>query len=151
MSSIGNFIWFICGGVLMGLSWYLAGLIAYATIVGIPWARACFVLGGFSMFPFGKEALSRAELTGQKDIGTGSLGTIGNVIWFVFAGLWLCLGHLLSALLSAATVIGLPFAIQHLKLAGFALAPIGKTVVTKEVAAAARNANAQRTLKSIRG
>lgn len=66
------------------------------------------------------------------------MGTIGNVIWFIFAGVWLALGHVSSAFLNFITIIGIPFGIQHLKLAGIALAPIGKTIVTKEVAAAAR-------------
>ena len=63
------------------------------------------------------------------------LGLLGNAIWFVFAGLWLAIGHLCSALLCCVTIIGIPFGIQHLKLAGIALAPIGKVIVPKEVAA----------------
>ena len=59
MRSIGNFLWFILGGVFMGLGWWLAGLIAFISIVGIPWARACFVIGNFTFFPFGREAISR--------------------------------------------------------------------------------------------
>jgi len=65
------------------------------------------------------------------------LGSLGNVIWFIFAGVWLAIGHLLSALLCFVTIIGIPFGYQHLKLASLALAPIGKTIVDKEVAAAA--------------
>ena len=103
--------------------------------------KACFVIGQFTFFPFGKEAISRKELKQKDDIGTGTLGTIGNVIWFIFAGIWLAIGHVSSALLNFITIIGIPFGIQHLKLAGIALAPIGKTVVSKEVAAAARKAH----------
>ncbi len=138
MRAIGNLLWFVLGGVWMGLAWWIAGLLAYVSIVGIPWGKACFVIGRFTFFPFGKEAIGRKELTGKDDIGTGALGTVGNVIWFVFAGLWLAIGHVSSALLNFITIIGIPFGIQHLKLAGIALAPIGKTVVPKEVAAAAR-------------
>ena len=87
MRAIGNFLWFILGGFLMGLAWWLAGLIALVTIVGIPWARASFVIGQFSFFPFGKEAISRKELHQEDDIGTGTLGLLGNIVWFVFAGL----------------------------------------------------------------
>jgi uncharacterized membrane protein YccF (DUF307 family) len=68
------------------------------------------------------------------------------VIWFVFAGLWLAIGHVMSAAANFVTIIGIPFGIQHLKLAGCALAPVGKTVVSKEVAAAARQRNAQARL-----
>lgn len=137
MRAILNFLWFVLGGVLMGLAWWLAGIVAYITIIGIPWGRACFVMGNFSFFPFGKEAISRRELNQADDIGTGPLGTLGNVIWFIFAGIWLALGHVACAIANVITVIGIPFGIQHLKLAGIALAPIGKTVVTKDVAASA--------------
>ncbi|EXI85311.1 MAG: Inner membrane protein YccF [Candidatus Accumulibacter regalis] len=150
MRSIGNFLWFIFGGLVMGLAWWLAGLIALLTIVGIPWARASFVIGQFSFFPFGREAISRHELNQQEDIGTGVLGLVGNVIWFVFAGLWLAIGHLTAALACVLTIIGIPFAIQHLKLAGIALAPIGKTIVTIEVAQAARTSNAQGAVVQLR-
>jgi uncharacterized membrane protein YccF (DUF307 family) len=131
MSVIGNFFWFVLGGFFMGLGWWLAGILAFISIVGIPWGRACFVIGQFAFFPFGKEAVSRESVTNEADIGTGSLGLIGNVLWFVFAGLWLAIGHVISAMLCFITIIGIPFGIQHLKLAGIALAPIGKTIVNK--------------------
>ena len=133
----------------MGLAWWLAGIVAYVTIIGIPWGKACFVMGQFSFFPFGKEAISRRELNQADDIGTGALGTLGNVVWFIFAGIWLALGHVACAIANFVTIIGIPFGIQHLKLAGIALAPIGKTVVTKEVAAAARNATANATVAGL--
>ena len=145
MRAIGNFLWFILGGVWMGLAWWIVGLLAYVSVVGIPWGKACFVIGRFTFFPFGKEAISRKELTRKDDIGTGTLGTVGNVIWFIFAGLWLAIGHVSSALLNFITIIGIPFGIQHLKLAGIALAPIGRTIVSKEVAADARKANEKET------
>jgi len=148
--AILNFLWFALGGVLMGLAWWLAGIVAYVTIIGIPWGKACFVMGQFSFFPFGKEAISRRELHQADDIGTGALGTIGNVIWFIFAGVWLAIGHVACAIANFVTIIGIPFGIQHLKLAGIALAPIGKTVVTKEVAAAARAAAAASTVAELR-
>ncbi|MBE2259149.1 MAG: YccF domain-containing protein [Rhodobacteraceae bacterium] len=150
MRAVGNFLWFVFGGLLMGLAWWLAGLIMLLTIVGIPWAKASFVIGQFSFFPFGKEAISRKELRRHDDIGTGTLGVAGNVIWFVLAGLWLAIGHLASALACALTIIGIPFAIQHLKLAGIALAPIGKTIVSKEVAEAARAARATAEVTDLR-
>ena len=151
MRAIGNFIWFIFGGILMGLAWRLVGLVAFLSIVGIPWGKACFVIGQFTFFPFGQEAISRKELQQKDDIGTGSLGMLGNVVWFVFAGVWLAIGHLFSAALCLITIIGIPFGIQHLKLAGIALAPIGKTIVSTEVAVAARKANAEASVASMRG
>ncbi|MGD0958248.1 MAG: YccF domain-containing protein [Methylomonas sp.] len=143
MRLIGNIIWFLFGGLFMGLAWWLAGVMAFLTIVGIPWARSCFVIGTFSFFPFGKEAISRKELYGEDDLGTGFLGSIGNVIWFLLAGIWLAIGHIMSAVMNCLTIIGIPFAVQHIKLAAIALAPVGKTVVTVEVAEAARKANAE--------
>jgi uncharacterized membrane protein YccF (DUF307 family) len=151
MGTIGNFLWFVLGGFFMGLGWWLAGLLAFITIVGIPWGRACFVIGQFAFFPFGKEAVSREELSNQGDIGTGGFGLIGNVIWFIFAGVWLAIGHVISAICCFITLIGIPFGIQHLKLAGIALAPIGKTIVDKEVAAAARRHNAEASVSAMRG
>ena len=150
MSAIGNLLWFVMGGALMGLGWWLAGLLAFVTIVGIPWGKACFVIGQFAFFPFGREAMSRKELSNTDDIGTGGLGLVGNIIWFIFAGVWLAIGHVLSALACFVTIIGIPFAVQHLKLAGIALAPIGKTIVTKEVAAAARRNAAEATVDRLR-
>ncbi|MEY4977780.1 MAG: hypothetical protein RLZZ352_50 [Pseudomonadota bacterium] len=129
LRTLGNLLWFVLGGLMMGLGWWLAGLLCAITIVGLPWAKACFVIGQFAFWPFGKQAINREQVNGQPDIGTGTLGTVGNVIWFVFAGVWLAIGHLLSALACFVTIIGIPFGLQHLKLAAMTLAPIGKTVV----------------------
>ena len=125
-----NILWLILGGFWLAIGWYLAGVIMAITIIGLPWARACFVLGNLSLWPFGKEVVDRRDVSGH-DIGTGTLGFIGNVIWFVLAGVWLAIGHLLAAVANFVTIIGIPFALQHLKLAGLALAPIGKTVIEK--------------------
>lgn len=150
MRTIGNFLWFILGGVFMGLGWWLVGLLAFISIVGIPWGRACFVIGNFTFFPFGREAISRKALTREDDLGTGTLGLLGNIVWFLLAGVWLAIGHVISAVACFVTIIGIPFAIQHLKLAGIALAPVGKTIVSKEVAAAAREANARAEVTRLR-
>lgn len=150
MSAIGNFLWFILGGVFMGLGWWLAGVLAFVSIIGIPWGRACFVIGAFTFFPFGKEAVDREDLSGREDIGTGGFGIVGNIIWFLLAGWWLAIGHIMSAIACFVTIIGIPFAVQHLKLAGIALAPIGKTIVDKEVASAARNRRAEAKVSRIR-
>ncbi|MFZ5775752.1 MAG: YccF domain-containing protein [Thermodesulfobacteriota bacterium] len=150
MRAIGNFLWFILGGVFMGLAWWLAGMLAFVSIVGIPWGKACFVIGQFTFLPFGREAISRKELRNQDDIGTGGLGIVGNIVWFILAGCWLAIGHVCAAALNFITIIGIPFGIQHLKLAGIALAPIGKTIVSKEVAEAARRANAEAAVSALR-
>lgn len=142
LSTLGNLIWFFLGGVWLGLGWWLAGVVMAVSIIGLPWARSCFVLGGFCFFPFGREAIGRDELSGQPDLGTGALGLVGNVLWFLLAGWWLALGHLAAAVANALTIIGIPFAVQHVKLALCALAPVGKTVVSKEMAEQARRRNA---------
>lgn len=126
-----NILWFLLGGLQMGLVWWLYGLIAFISIIGIPWGRSCFVIGMLSFWPFGKEAVDREELTSVKDIGTSILGSIGNIIWFLLAGLWLAIAHLILALLYCITIIGIPFGVQHFKLASLALLPIGKTIVDK--------------------
>lgn len=138
MRVVGNILWFVFGGFLMGLGWWLAGIICAVTLIGLPWARSCFVIGQFAFLPFGKEAISRAELSGIEDVGTGALGMIGNILWFLVAGVWLAIGHVIAALGCFVTIIGIPFGVQHLKLAALALAPVGKTIVTKDVAEAAQ-------------
>ena len=150
MHLLGNIIWFVFGGVLMGLVWWFFGVLAFISIVGIPWARSCFVLGSFAFFPFGKMAVPRDVLTGKQDIGTGILGSIGNIIWFIFAGLWIAIGHIMSAVACAVTIIGIPFAWQHLKLAGLALCPVGMTVVPAEVADLAHRTAAEEQLRNYR-
>lgn len=148
---IGNFLWFVTGGVIMGLLWWLAGLIAFITIIGIPWARSCFVIGKLMFLPFGRDAISRLELTGRPDLGTGALGLIGNIVWFLVFGIWLAIAHVGFAILDFLLIITIPFGIQHLKLAGLALAPVGKAVVYREIAEAARRANAERSVMNSRG
>lgn len=130
MSFLGNLIWIIFGGLFMAIGWLFSGLLMLLTIVGIPWMRSCFTIAQFSLAPFGKTIILRRDLTGKDDLGTGTLGLVGNIIWFILAGIWLAIGHVVAAILTAVTIIGIPFAWQHLKLARVALAPVGKTVVT---------------------
>ncbi|MBV9564100.1 MAG: YccF domain-containing protein [Bradyrhizobium sp.] len=129
MSLLLNVIWILLGGAWMAFGWMVAAVIMAITIVGLPWARAAFNIAIYTLLPFGSRAVRRDEITGIGDIGTGSLGLIGNLIWLVLAGWWLALGHLIHAVVFAITIIGLPFAWAHLKLAGIALWPIGKEIV----------------------
>lgn len=124
-----NIVWLICGGFIMALAWVLIGIVACITIIGIPFARSCFVIAQLTLWPFGKDIERRDRLYRAKDIGTGSLGTIGNIIWFLLFGIWLALGHLFHAVACFITIIGIPFGIQHIKLAMLSIAPIGLTVV----------------------
>jgi uncharacterized membrane protein YccF (DUF307 family) len=129
LSILLNILWIVFGGFWMAVGWVIAGIIMAITIIGLPWAWAAFNIAFYTLLPFGQKAVSRAEHTGEEDIGTGPLGMIGNIIWLVLAGWWLALGHLLTAIVLAITIIGIPFAWAHLKLAGLALWPIGKIIV----------------------
>lgn len=124
-----NVLWIAFGGLYMALAWVIAGIIMAITIVGLPWAKAAFTIAAYALLPFGQTAVRRDSLTGRPDIGTGPLGLIGNLIWLVLAGWWLALGHVVTAAVLAVTIIGIPFAWAHLKLAGLALWPIGKEIV----------------------
>src|SRR5262249_42528920 len=118
VSLLLNLLWLLFGGLWMAAGWVLAAVIMAITIIGIPWARAAFNIAAYTLLPFGQKAVPRETVTGQYDIGTGPLGVIGNIIWFVLAGWWLALGHLITAVVLALTIVGLPFAWAHLKLAG---------------------------------
>ena len=129
VSMILNIFWILCGGLWMAAGWVVAAIIMAITIIGLPWARAAFNIAVYTLLPFGQKAVSRDSLSGQSDLGTGPLGMIGNVIWLVLAGWWLALAHIVTAVVLAVTIIGIPFAWAHLKLAGIALWPIGKVIV----------------------
>ena len=150
MRLLGNFLWFILGGVFTGILWWIIGLICFMSIIGIPWGKACFVIGQFTFFPFGKEAISRKDLYKTKDIGTSIFGLIGNIIWFLLFGIFLAISHVLSAIFCFITIIGIPFGIQHLKLALISLFPIGLTIVDKEVANEVRIRNAKDIVDKLR-
>ena len=129
MSLLLNLLWIVFGGLWMAVGWVVAAVIMAITIIGLPWARAAFNIAVYTLLPFGQTAVSRDAHTGREDLGTGPLGTLGNIIWLIFAGWWLALGHLFFALGFAVTIVGLPFAWAHLKLAGIGLWPIGKMIV----------------------
>jgi uncharacterized membrane protein YccF (DUF307 family) len=127
-----NLAWIVFGGFAMALGWVIAAVIMVITIIGIPWARAAFNIARYTLLPFGYKAVSRDDYLGQENIGTGPLGVIGNIVWLVLAGWWLALSHLVLAILFAITIIGIPFAWAHFKLAALALWPIGKAIVPND-------------------
>ena len=138
MTLLLNVLWIVFGGVWMAAGWLLAAIIMAVTIIGIPWARAAGNIALYAFLPFGHTAVERESYTGQHSAGTGPLGTVGNLIWLLLAGWWLALAHLITAAGLAITIIGLPFAWAHLKLAGLALWPIGKIIVPIEEAESSR-------------
>ena len=123
MRLIGNLIWLVFGGFFMALSWWLAGVLYCITVIGIPFGIAAFRIGTFTLWPFGREVVDSPD--------SGGLRMLGNILWFVVCGWWLAIGHLVSAVLCALTIIGIPFAFQHIKLAGLSLLPFGKTIVVR--------------------
>ncbi|MGO9005781.1 MAG: YccF domain-containing protein [Beijerinckiaceae bacterium] len=129
-----NLLWILTGGVWMAAGWLLAAVLMAVTIIGIPWTRAAFNIAAYTLLPFGHKAVPRSQWTGREDLGTGPLGMLGNILWLVIAGWWLALGHLITAIALALTIIGIPFAWAHLKLAGLALWPIGKVIVAADAA-----------------
>ncbi len=114
-----NVLWFVFGGWISGSLWILAGLIFAITIIGLPFTPAAFRIAGFSYFPFGKAV----------DPDTSRIGSLLlNIVWLIVAGWWLALHHVILAVVLAVTIIGIPFALQHLKLAVLSLTPVGARV-----------------------
>lgn len=119
MNLVLNLLWAVLGGgFITAVEYLLAGLVCCLTVVGIPFGMQCFKLAGLALFPFGKDFKSRG--------GVVSLPL--NVLWFVFAGLWIFLSHLALAAPLAVSIIGIPFAYQHLKLGMLALTPFGAQI-----------------------
>ncbi|MEL7485695.1 MAG: YccF domain-containing protein [Pseudomonadota bacterium] len=126
-----NILWLLLGGAVAAIGWFVAALLMAITIIGFPWAKAAFDNGVYTLWPFGARTVDDGRVYGDT-IGGGPLGFLGNLIWFVLAGWWLALGHVVAAIGLAITIIGLPFAWAHLKLAGFSLWPIGRTIVSND-------------------
>ena len=123
LSLVLNILWLLCGGLAAALGWLIAAGLMVITIVGLPWSFAALRIALYTLLPFGQEMRSRPD--------AGTLSTLGNIVWFVLAGWWLAIIHLVLALALAITVIGLPFAWAHLKLAGASLASVGKEIVPR--------------------
>lgn len=119
MSLLGNIIWLIFGGFLSGMGYVLGGLSLCLTIVGIPFGLQSIKLGFATMTPFGREVV-------ETPTANGTLETIFNVIWIVLFGWGIALSHITHAAILALTIVGLPFAKQHIKLINMALFPFGR-------------------------
>lgn len=123
MRFVLNLLWAVLGGGLVtAIEYLLAGLVCCITIVGIPFGLQCFKLAGLALFPFGKDFTAE---------GRGAVSGILNLVWLIFAGIWIFLTHVALGLSLAATIIGIPFAYQHLKLGMLALAPFGTRIWEK--------------------
>ena len=123
MSLLGNVLWItIGGGIFIALGYLVGGLVLCVTIGGIPFGLQCFKLSALALLPFGREI-------GETRSASGCLSIFMNVLWILVGGVWITALHLIFALFCAVTIIGIPFAKQHLKLAALALTPFGHTII----------------------
>ncbi|MDZ5660380.1 YccF domain-containing protein [Nocardioides sp. S-58] len=121
MRLVLNVVWLVLGGFWLFLGYVLAGVLLCIPIITIPWAVASFRIAGYALWPFGRTIVAKPSA------GAGSF--LGNVIWFVLAGWWLAIAHVVSAVALAITIIGIPLALADLKLIPISLAPLGKDIV----------------------
>jgi uncharacterized membrane protein YccF (DUF307 family) len=124
MNFIGNILWVIFGGVVLSLGYILGGLLLCLTIVGIPFGVQIMKLGLFALWPFGGEVVPSEK-------PMGCLPILFNVLWIIFGGIEVALGHLTMGVLFCITIVGIPFGMQHFKLMMLALMPFGHTVVRR--------------------
>ncbi len=123
MSTLGNILWiFLGGGIILFFQYLIGGFVLCITIIGIPFGLQCFKLSFLALVPFGKEVR-------ESEKSSGCLSIAMNVIWILAGGIGIALTHIIFGLLCAITIIGLPFAKQHMKLAALSLVPFGKEVV----------------------
>lgn len=122
MNLIGNLIWLIFGGLAAALGYIFGGFVLCLTVIGIPFGLQCFKLASLVLWPFGRQVVSTGSYM-------GCLSLLCNIIWLICGGLYTALVHLVFAFLLAITIIGIPFARQHLKLVELSLAPFGKQVL----------------------
>ena len=136
MRLIGNILWFIFGGGMSAIAWAFAALLMAISVIGLPWARASLNIAKYSLLPFGWRLVDRSAVKGRGDIGTGTLGLLGNMIWFVFAGWYLALMHFVFGCLWTVTIIGVPFGVAHFRLMKVSVFPVGKSIIPAEMARA---------------
>jgi len=122
MKILGNIIWLIFGGLAISIEYLLASLVLMVTIIGIPFGLQTLKLGMLALWPFGRT-------TRHTGSGLGCLGTLFNIIWILCGGIWISISHLLFGVILGITIIGIPFALQHFKLASLALTPFGREIV----------------------
>ena len=121
MKAIGNILWFILGGFLISLYYAIVGILFCVTIIGIPFGVQLFKIAGLALWPFGHEVTA-----GPSD--TGCLSVLMNIIWIIFGGIEIALMHLAFGIIFCLTIVGIPFGLQHFKMAILALVPFGKVI-----------------------
>ena len=121
MRTLLNVLWFFLSGLWLAIGYALVGVVLCVLIITIPFGIACFRLAAFVLWPFGRAVVRRPD--------AGAPSTIANVIWFVLAGLWMALAHVVLGVVLCLTIIGIPLGLGNFKLAAVALAPLGKEIV----------------------
>jgi len=149
MRAILNILNFVLGGFFTTLAWLFATLISIVLIFTLPLTRSCWEITRLSLIPFGNEAVHVNDLYPEKSnaILTGT-GTLLNIFWFIFFGWWLCLSHISIGIVQCLSIIGIPVGIANFKIAVIALWPVGRRVVSVEMAKQAREAKAARNLSN---
>ena len=136
---------FVLGGFATTLGWLLTTVLSVALVITLPLTRSCWEITKLSLIPWGNEAVHVDELNpDSKNTLMNAGGTVLNVLWFVLFGWWLCVMHIMAGIAQCMTIIGIPVGIANFKIAAIALWPVGRRVVSVEVARAAREANARR-------
>ena len=121
MKTILNILWLVLCGFWLAIGYVAAGVLMCILIVTIPFGVACFRLASYVLWPFGRTVVPKP------DAGAGSF--VGNVLWFVLAGLWMAIAHIITGLALCITIIGIPLGVADFKLAAVAIAPLGKDIV----------------------
>lgn len=125
MSFLLNVLWFVVGGgFVAGIAWLALGCLLALTIVGMPFAIAAFRIAGFAAWPFGRTLVDVRDLGERPIVGT----ELANVLWVIFAGIWLWISHVVAGIGYCCTIIGIPFGFAHFRLAAVSFAPLGKRV-----------------------
>jgi len=149
MRTVLNILNFVLGGFFTTLAWLLATLVSIILIFTLPLTRSCWEITRLSFLPFGNEAVHVDELYPEKrNALLSGGGTLLNILWFIFFGWWLCLSHIAAGIVQCCTIIGIPVGIANFKLAAIALWPVGRRVVSVELARQVREANATRNIKN---
>jgi len=145
MRTVLNILNFVLGGFATTLGWLVATVASVVLIVTLPLTRSCWEITKLSLIPWGNEAVHVDELEpGTKSSLRNAGGTVLNLIWFVLFGWWLCVMHIVAGIAQCITIIGIPVGVANFKIAAIAVWPVGRRVVSVEVARAAREANARR-------
>lgn len=124
MNILLNILWLLLGGIITCIEYMISSILMMITIIGIPFGIQTFKLAGLALFPFGKEVRTEPQ-------SGGCLSLFMNILWLILGGLGICVSHLIFGVVLCITIIGIPFGRQHFKLAALALAPFGKTIVSK--------------------